>query len=88
MDYGEICLKIHTGLSIDQKLTMIKLAVENQLFPANRRHYIEILNHCYAISKILDDGVPFTNEFNNFQYKYKFKIEYITHPTKRCYQGE
>lgn len=77
MDYGEIRVCIHHGLTIDQKLTMIKYAMENQLFSSNRRHYIEILNHCYAISKILDDGVSFVNDFKNIEYRYVFKLDYF-----------
>ncbi len=76
IDYGKIHVRLHKGLDKDQKLTMVKLAVENQLFTQNREHCIEILRHCFAFVNILDDGVPIENNFNNFLYKYSFKLEY------------
>ena len=76
MDYGTINVTLHRGLSLDQKMTMIKNAVENQLFTRNRNHYNEILDQCIAISKIIDDGIPVVNRLNNYIYKYSFFLNY------------
>lgn len=81
-DYGEIYVCLHKGLSVDQKETMIKKVVENQLFYKNRTHYVEILHHCLVLSRILEDGVKFENKFNNFHYKFSFKLDYFDQPTK------
>ena len=80
MDYGEIYVCIHKGLTVDQKETMIKKVIENQLFLQNRTHYIEILHHCISLSRILDDGVMFENNFSNYHYKYSFKLDYFDQP--------
>lgn len=76
-DYGEIKLYIHKGLSKDQKETMIKLAIENQLFTKNRMHYIDILDQCLALSRMFDDGVPIKNCINNYIYSYTFNLMYF-----------
>lgn len=81
-DYGEIYVCLHKGLTQDQKETMIKKIVENQLLAQNRTHYVEILHQCLVLSRILDDGVKFENKFNNFHYKYTFKLDYFDQPMK------
>lgn len=75
-DYGEIYVRLHKGLSFDQKMSMIRMAVENQLLTANRIHYIEILHHCLSIVNILDDGVPILSSKNGYLYSYTFKLDY------------
>lgn len=73
MDYGIIHVRFHRGLSLDQKVTIVKLAVENQLLVTNRTHYIDILDKCISIAKIMDD--PFEFSFNNYKYIFKFIME-------------
>lgn len=73
MDYGVIQVRFHRGLSLDQKVTMVNLAVENQLLVKNRTHYIDILDKCVSISKIIDDSFEFL--FSNFEYSFKFKMD-------------
>lgn len=74
IDYGEIRVQIHKGLTLDQKVTIIKNAVENQLITDNRSHYIEILDKCISVSNVLDSS--FEILFIN-QYKFKFKMDVL-----------
>lgn len=85
VDYGEIYVGLHKGLSKDQKETMIRRAIENQLLAKSRAHYVEIYTHCLALSRLLDDGVRLENNFNNFFYRYTFIIDYpYSNKTNSC----
>lgn len=77
----KIHVTLHKGLSEDQRETIIKLAVENQVMA--REEYISVLNNCIAISKFFKDGVPFEHNFDTFV----FSVDYyqpMIHIQKVC----
>lgn len=76
MDYGTVSLRIHYGLSYDQKMSMILSAFENQLF-APRNHYNEIVDSCLAFTKLVEDGTPIKIKSNKLTYKYTFILDYL-----------
>lgn len=77
-DYGTIVVFLQEGLSYDQRISIIKTNVENQLLTHNRSHYIEILNQCIEISKLAETSAPFSINWNLSEYKYTFRIEMVT----------
>jgi hypothetical protein len=73
-DYGTIQVHFLPGLTYDQKYTIIKQHIENQIFTKNRMHYNEILEQCTEIMKLIEN--TFTISWNLPTYKYTLKIEY------------
>lgn len=72
MDYGTISIFMHHGLSHDQRCSVVRQNVENQLVTSNRTHFNEILHNCTEISKL---EVPVTVSWNVSAYRYILKIE-------------
>jgi hypothetical protein len=73
IDYGIIRVTLHPGLTFDQKSTIIKQSVENQLVTSDRSHYIAILNDCLEMSRVIDT-YPFSIKwFISGKYQYVFE---------------
>jgi hypothetical protein len=75
VDYGTILVHFLNGLTYDQKYTIVKQTIENQIFTKNRMHYNEILDSCTEMMKIIENS--FTINWNLPGYKYAFRIEYL-----------
>lgn len=76
MDYGTIRVTIHTGLSEDQLVSTVKMAVENQLLTSCREHYNEILNQCIGITKSCVP--PLEVNWNMKEYKYSYHLSIVS----------
>ena len=76
-DYGTINVSFHPGLTYDQKATIVKQSVCNQLLTTNRKHYIEILDDCTEMSNILEDLPIIIRRFED-GYTYVFKLDIIS----------
>lgn len=72
IDYGTFVVYLHPGLSLDQKVTIVKHAVENQLVTNERSHSIEIMHQCIEMSKIFD--VPMNINIKMKEYSYKLEL--------------
>lgn len=75
LDYGTILVHFLPGLTYDQKYTIVKQNLENQVFTKNRTHYNEMLNQCTEMMKLIENA--FTINWNLPGYKYTFRIEYL-----------
>lgn len=73
VDYGIIQVRLLPNLTDDQKYTIIKQVVENQVFSRNRTHYNEILNRCTNIV-IENPNISINIKFIMAEYVYLFKI--------------
>jgi len=71
VNYGTISISnLHPGLSEDQLLTMVSMAVENQLISAKREHYNEILNQCIVIAQTCIPPLKIHWDMNDYTYDY------------------
>jgi hypothetical protein len=75
LDYGTILVHFLPGLTYDQKYTIVKQNLENQVFTKNRMHYNQMLEQCTEMMKIIENS--FTINWNLPGYKYTFRIEYL-----------
>ena len=74
MNYGVIQVTLHRGLTDDQRCSIVRTAVENQLLTKNRGHFNQILNHCLEMSK-LDAPVKIDWKILD-RYAYSFILSY------------
>lgn len=73
-NYGTF--KVHhllPHLSLDQRVTIVKRSVENQLVTDNREHRIEIMHQCIEMSKIFS-SVPMNIHIKMKAYEYKLEL--------------
>ena len=82
-DYGTIIVFFQRGLTYDQRASIVSVNVENQLLTSDRRHFIEIMNQCLEISKLVEND-PFTIAWNFREYRYKFSVEIVESPAFKC----
>lgn len=54
-DYGTIRVQLLPGLTWDQKASIVRMSVDNQLVTNNRTHYNQILNKCLGYAQIVED---------------------------------
>ena len=73
IDYGTIQVVLLPNLTDDQKYTIIKQVVENQVFARNRTHYNQILNQCTNIA-IENPNISMSIKFIMAEYVYVFNI--------------
>lgn len=79
LDYGTIRVRLHPGLSWDQKATIVKMSVDNQLVTDDRRHYIQILSHCTDMLKVIVDE-PFSIKWSiDGKYRYVYEVQVVLH---------
>ena len=85
IDYGTIVVFFQKGLTYDQRASIVHVNVENQLLTSDRKHFIEIMNQCLEISKIVEND-PFTITWNFREYRYKFSVEMVDNesPSLKC----
>lgn len=55
IDYGTIVVRFHENLTYDQKATIVRQSIDNQLCTEDRMHYIEILGESINMCKFIDD---------------------------------
>lgn len=72
-DYGTFTVYLHPFLSLDQKVTIVKQSVENQLVTKNRNHSIDIIHQCIEMSKIF--SVPMNISIKMKEYEYKLELK-------------
>lgn len=70
-DYGTISVCLHPGMTYDQRCSVMRLSLDNQLETNNRNHYNEILNQCLDV---LSDNDDVTIDWNMRDYKYTLKV--------------
>lgn len=73
-NYGTISVTIHQGLSEDQLVSTVKMAVENQLLTSKREHYNEILNQCIGITKLCVPPLKVRWDMREYKYDYHLSI--------------
>lgn len=76
IDYGTILVKLHPGLSFDQKMTSLFMNIENQLHTTNRSHKNSITQICTTLIQTVDDGVPFGFVSKGSFYRFTFVVVY------------
>lgn len=81
LDYGTIRVQFLHGLTWDQKASILKMSVENQLVTNNREHYIQILNECLSFAQILTgEDYPFSMKWSIVgKYQYVFEVQEVSH---------
>lgn len=84
VDYGTIIVKLHRGLSFDQKMTMLFMTLDNQLHTENRTHKNTITQVCTTLLQTVDDGVPFGFVSKGSFYTYTFVVVYENIFTDTC----
>lgn len=84
IDYGTILVKLHPGLSFDQKMSMLFMTLDNQLHTENRNHKNTITQVCTTLLQTVDDGVPFGFVSHGSFYRYTFVIVYEKIFTDTC----
>ncbi len=72
VDYGTIQVVLLPHLTYDQKYTIIKQMVENQVFTKNRTHYNQILNQCTIA--IENPNISMNIKWKMPEYTYTLKI--------------
>lgn len=80
-DYGTIVVFLQEHLTDEQTFVIVKNNVENQLMSKNRNHFNEILHQCTQMVKLVQGNNPFTVHWNMIEYKYTFKVEFVTSTT-------
>lgn len=79
IDYGTISVRLLPGLTWDQKVTIVKMCVENQLITIDRSHYIEILHHCIEMMKVMR-GEPFSIRWSiDGKYQYVYDVQVVSY---------
>ena len=73
VDYGTFTVYLHPLLSLDQKVTIVKQSVENQLVSSDRKHSMEIMHQCIEMSKIFD--VPMNISIKMKEYSYNLELK-------------
>ena len=73
VDYGTFTVYLHPLLSLDQKVTIVKQSVENQLVSSDRKHSIEITHQCIEMSKIFSVPMNISIKMNEYSYKLELK---------------
>jgi hypothetical protein len=73
IDYGTIQVVLLPNLTDDQKYTIIKQVVENQVFARNRTHYNQILNQCTNFV-IENPDISINIKWIMSEYVYSFKV--------------
>ena len=73
IDYGTFTAYLHPCLSLDQKITIVKQSVENQLITTNRKHSIDILHQCIVMSKLF--SVPMNIRIKMKEYSYTLELK-------------
>jgi V8-like Glu-specific endopeptidase len=66
-DYGTIRVLLHPCLDYDQRVTIVKQSVENQLITEKREHFIEILHQCTKLSERIGN---LTINVQTYEYRY------------------
>jgi hypothetical protein len=74
VDYGTIHVRLLPNLTDDQKYTIVKQVVENQVFSQNRNHYNQILNQCTNFV-IENPDISMNIKWKLPEYVYSFKID-------------
>lgn len=74
MDYGTIRIVFHDNLTYDQKATIVRQSIDNQLCTDDRMHYIEILGESINACKFIDK--PIDIKYNNGVYQYTLVFEF------------
>jgi hypothetical protein len=73
-NYGTISVTLHAGLSEDQLVSTVKMAVENQLLTNRREHYNDILNQCIGIAKLCEHPLKVRWDMREYKYDYHLSI--------------
>jgi hypothetical protein len=77
LDYGTIQVTFHKGLTWDQKASIVKMSIDNQLVTNSREHYNEIMNQCLDLIRMIGD-VPFSINCKICEkYMYTFTVEFF-----------
>lgn len=72
VNYGTFRVHFHPHLSFDQRVTIVKQSVDNQLVTNKREHYIDIMHQCIEMSKIF--SVPMNIHIKMKEYEYKIEL--------------
>ena len=76
-DYGTIRIQLLPNLTDDQKYTIIKQHVENQVFAHNRTHYNQILDQCKCM--VLENpDLDIEINWNFREYMYTMSVSYLS----------
>jgi hypothetical protein len=78
IDYGTIRVTLHPGLTFDQKATIIKQTVENQLVTSDRSHYINILHDCTEMTRVIGDATFSIKWVIYGKYQYVFEYQEVS----------
>lgn len=79
LDYGTIRVQFLPGLTWDQKVSILKMSVDNQLVTSNRSHYNNILNDCIEMVRVINQP-PFSIKWSIFgKYQYVFEVQEVSH---------
>lgn len=78
IDYGDIILNIRCDMSMEHKLEILRLALDNQLFVDDESIVEEIFDQCRILLKYMDQPIDFV--FSGYFYKFKIKIQYLETP--------
>jgi hypothetical protein len=73
-NYGTIVVTLHPGLSEDQLVSTVKMAVDNQLLTGNREHYNEILNQCITLAQTCVPPLKVLWKMREYMYDYHLGI--------------
>ncbi len=76
IDYGDIVLRLRPGMSFDQKVQMLRMTLNNQLFSNEFGRDAEIFGRCKTLIRLLGEE---SSEFtcSNFLYSFKFTMQYL-----------
>ena len=72
-DYGTFVVYLHPFLSRDQKVTIVKQSVENQLVTSNKKHSIDIMHQCIVLSEIFSVDMNISVKMKEYEYKLELK---------------
>lgn len=76
IDYGDIVLRLRPGMTFDEKLQILRMSLNNQLFSNEFGRDAEIFARCKTLIKLMgDESSDFT--FSNFLYTFKFTMQYL-----------
>lgn len=76
IDYGDIVLRLKPGMSFDQKVQMLRMTLNNQLFSNEFGMDAVIFDKCKTLIRLMgEESSEFT--YTTFLYMFKITIQYL-----------